>query len=172
MINEKHLESMVLEYSEYFMENISSLTRPTLISGEFWQCFNSHGCFCRLSFVLENALINFTKCSLAQSSKIMKYLFLRISLSGATHLTRTRFSRSTSLRSCIEQVPPANSQLGLYSVIMIPLLFLNIKLNTSSLHTSHPLTDCDLHYSALQFSPQNTHSLPLVLSVCTRERVR
>ena len=93
---------------EYLMENIFYFN-PTLISGEFWQCFNSHGCFCSLSFVLENTLINFTKCPLAQSSEMIKYLFLRISLCGATHLTRTRLSRSTSRRSCIEQLPPANS---------------------------------------------------------------
>ena len=95
---------------EYLMENTYYFQNPTLISGEFWQCFNSYGCFCRLCFVLENALIDFTKGSLAQSSEIIKYLFLRISLCGAaTHLTRTRFSRSTSLRSCMEQLPPANS---------------------------------------------------------------
>ena len=98
---------MVFEYlmENFFHKNIN----PTLISGEFWQCFHCHRCLCSLSFVLENSLINFTKCPLAQSSDIIKYLFLRISLCGATHLTRTRFSRSTSLRSWIEQLPPANS---------------------------------------------------------------
>ena len=95
---------------EYLMEIFFYYSNPTLISGEFRQCFNRHGCFCRLSFVLENTLVNFTKCPLAQSSEIIKYLFLRISLCGAaTHLTSTRLSRSTSLRSCMEQLPPANS---------------------------------------------------------------
>ena len=37
----------------------------------------------------------------------------------------------------------------------------------------HWLSDCDhLHDSALQFPSENTHPLPLVLGVCTQDRVR